>query len=160
MTRDEIVEATTEAVVAAEQLSAHLGRLSTRLKSVFPLDGAAMATWEDDRRESLHALLRMFDQLYDLTTGKLLRGYLALSGESLAGMSAQNQFRRAEAIGGLPSADRWIDIGTTRNVLAHDYPTNPAAQAARANRAWADVPTLLQGTNHILVALHSEGLLA
>lgn len=159
MTRDDIVEATGEAASAAEDLVAHVGRLMARMQSVFPLTGEALAGWDDEHRERLHALLGMFDQLYDLTTRKLLRGLLALSGETIAGVSAQNQLRRAEAIGGLPSADRWMEIGATRNVLAHDYPTNPAAQAARASRAWADLPALTEGTSHVLRYLHAESLL-
>ena len=77
----------------------------------------------------------------------------------LAGLSAQNQFRRAEAIGGLPSADRWMELGATQNVLAHDYPSNPTAQAACAGRAWAGLPALTEGTPHVLRYLHAEGLL-
>lgn len=159
MTRDEIAEATAEAAAAAEQLVAHLGRLTARMQDLFPLSADVLMRWDDDHRERLYALLRMFDQLYDLTTRKLLRGLLALSGETIAGLSAQNQFRRAEAIGGLPDADRWMELGATRNLLAHDYPTNPSAQAERDNRAWADLPALLEGTSHVLRYLHAEGLL-
>ena len=148
-----------EAVVAAEQLAGHLGRLMARVADWLPVDAAALVAWDDYRRERLHALLRMFDQLYDLGTRKLLRGLLFLSGETIAGLSAQNQFRRAEAIGGLPSADRWIELGATRNLLAHDYPTNLVAQAQRLNRAWADLPALLDGTRHMLTHLRDQDLL-
>ncbi|MEH3045577.1 hypothetical protein [Sphingomonas adhaesiva] len=159
MTRDEVQEATQEAAVAAEHLAAHAERLIARMASLFPLEGATLMRWEDEERERLHALLRMFDQLYDMTSRKLFRGLLFLSGETIAGLSAQNQFRRIEALGGIASADRWIELGTTRNVLAHDYPTRPAKQAERANLAWRDLPDLIAGTRRIISLLQSEGLI-
>ena len=158
MTRDEVVEATAEAARTAERLASHLDRLATRIAPWFPLEGEAIDAWDDDRHERLHALLRMFDQLYDITTRKLVRGALILSGESLAGLSAQNQFRRLEAIGGLESADRWLELGAIRNVLAHDYPTNPTAQAERANRVWFEVPALIEDAEGVLSYLRLEVL--
>lgn len=158
MTRDEIIEATTEAIVASDQLAAHLERLAARLVGVFPIDSAMLATWGDEPRERLHALLRMFEQLYDLSGRKLLRGLLLVANESLSGMSAQNQARRVEALGGLPDADRWLELGATRNALVHDYPTDPVAQAQRANRAWKDVPDLIAATRAMMTYLRTEGL--
>lgn len=156
MTREEVREATCEAVVATEQLAAHLDRLCARIAADFPIDPSALPGWNEEARERLHALLRMFDQLYDLATRKLARGLLFLSGEQIAGLSAQNQFRRVEAIGG-PDADRWIELGATRNLLAHDYLTNAVAQADRANRAWRDLPALIEGSRRLIAVLHAEG---
>ncbi len=107
----------------------------------------------------LEALLRMFEQLYDLTGRKLFRGLLFLSGETIAGLSAQNQFRRVEALGGIDSADRWIEIGATRNILVHDYPTNVVARAQRANRAWSDLPVLIAATRQTIATLRAERLI-
>lgn len=154
--REEVQAATVEAAASAVQLADHLERLAARLEAVFPLTAEQLEGWGDEQRETLHALLRMFDQLHDLTTRKLFRGLLVLSGETIAGLSAQNQFRRVEAIGG-PPADGWLALGTVRNLLAHDYPTNPVAQAARANRAWSDVPRLIAAVRQVLGVLHAEG---
>lgn len=159
MTRDEVSAATIEAVQAAEELAAHLERLSARMAALLPAEPDALSRWEDDPWERLHALLRMFEQLYDLTSRKLFRGFLFLSGETTAGLSAQNQFRRIEALGGIESADRWIEIGATRNILVHDYPTNVAARAQRANQAWADLPTLIASTRQTIQALRAEKLI-
>jgi hypothetical protein len=157
--RDEVLEATVEAAEAAAQLAAHLERLSARVAGWFPLEAATFAGWGDEERERLHALLRMFDQLYDLVSRQLFRGLLFLSGETIAGLSMRNQFRRVEALGGLADAARWLEIGTTRNILAHDYPTRAAAQAERANLAWRDLPDLIAGTRRTLSHLRSEELI-
>lgn len=159
MTRDEVREATTEALQAAEQLSAHLERLAARMAATLPAEPLELQGWSDEPRERLHAFLRMFEQLYDLTGRMLFRGYLSFANEPLHGMSAQNQARRIEALGGIASADRWIELGATRNTLVHDYPRNPVAQAQRANRAWADLPDLIAATRQLIALLHSEGLL-
>lgn len=159
MTRDEVRAATIEAVQAAEELAAHLERLAGRMAALLPAAPDALSQWDDDPWERLHALLRMFEQLYDLTSRKLFRGFLFLSGETIAGLSAQNQFRRVEALGGIKSADRWIEIGVTRNILVHDYPTNVTARAQRANQAWADLPTLIAATRQTVQTLRAEKLI-
>ncbi len=159
MTRDEVRAATIEAVQAAEELAAHLERLAGRMAALLPVEPDALSRWDDDPWERLHALLRMFEQLYDLTSRKLFRGFLFLSGETIAGLSAQNQFRRIEALGGIDSADRWIEIGATRNILVHDYPTNVTARAQRANQAWTDLPTLIAATRQTIRALRAEKLI-
>jgi len=159
VTRDEVRAATLEAVQAAEDLAAHLERLAGRMAAWLPVEPDTLSRWDDDPWERLHALLRMFEQLYDLTSRKLFRGFLFLSGETIAGLSAQNQFRRVEALGGIESADRWIEIGATRNMLVHDYPTNVTARAQRANQAWADLPTLIAATRQTIQALRAEKLI-
>ena len=159
MTRDEVVEATVEAIRAADELASHLERLAARMADLLPAEPAALSGWGDDPWERLHALLRMFEQLYDLTSRTLFRGFLFLSGETIAGLSAQNQFRRMEALNGIESADRWIEIGATRNMLVHDYPTNVVARAQRANRAWADLPPLIAATRKTISALRREHLI-
>jgi len=159
VTRDEVRAATLEAVQAAEDLAAHLERLAGRVGAWLPAEPDILSRWDDDPWERLHALLRMFEQLYDLTSRKLFRGFLFLSGETIAGLSAQNQFRRVEALGGIESADRWIEIGATRNMLVHDYPTNVTARAQRANQAWADLPTLIAATRQTIQALRAEKLI-
>lgn len=160
MTRDDVLAATGEAVVAAQQLADHVERLRGRMDRALPTTGDAIVRWQDEERERLHALLRMFDQLYDLTSRKLFRGLLFLSGETIAGLSAQNQFRRVEALGGIASADRWIEPAATRNVLAHDYPTRPVEQAARANLAWREFIDLIAGTRQTISLLRTEGLIS
>jgi hypothetical protein len=159
VTRDEVRDATVEAVQAADQLAAHLERLARRMATLLPADATALSGWDDDPWDRLHALLRMFEQLYDLTGRKLFRGLLFLSGETIAGLSAQNQFRRVEALGGIDSADRWIEIGATRNILVHDYPTNVVARAQRANRAWSDLPVLIAATRQTIATLRAERLI-
>jgi hypothetical protein len=151
--------ATTEAARAAQDLAAHLERLAGRMADLLPIDATELARWDDEPQERLHAFLRMFEQLYDLTARKLFPGYLALSGETIAGLSAQNLFRRVEAIGGIASADRWIEIGVTCNILVHDYPTDPVARAQRANRAWADFPDLVVAARQVIASLKSDKLL-
>ena len=160
MTIDDAREATKEAAAAAMPVADHLERLRLRLAEHFPLDGDRLSQWTDDPRERLHAFLRLFEQLFDLTSRKIVRGLLTLSGETISNLSLQNQFRRAEALGAIDSAERWIAIGSTRNILVHDYPINAAAQAKRANLAWEDTPDLIAFTRSAIAWLSAQGHLA
>lgn len=101
----------------------------------------------------------MFEQLHDLVSRRLFRGALLLSGEDPASLSARNLYRRLEKLGAISSADEWIDLATTRNLLVHDYPVNAAQHADRANRAWRDLDPLLMATRKIADYIRSEGLL-
>lgn len=159
MTRDEVIEATAEAAAATLQLVGHLERLCERMRADFPLTPDKLAGWGDEPRERLHALLRMFEQLYDLVSRRILRGFIWLSGEDAAELSAKNLFRRAETLGALLSADRSIELGTTRNRLAHEYPTSAQRQAERANTAWEDLEDLIANSRKAIARLDEEELL-
>ena len=159
MTRDEVVFATKEAIAATEAITGHIGRLRERIGTDFPLQASQIKRWDDEHRERLHALLRMFEQSFDLVSRRLFRSALILSGEDPAEMSARNLFRRLEKIGAIRSADRWIEVATTRNLLVHEYPTDAQRQAERANLAWDDLDTLLGTSSDIIAYITNEQLL-
>lgn len=159
MTLDDAREATAEAAQAATQLAAHLARLRNRMSTLLPVSSEALAGWDDDRRERLHALLRMFEQLYDLVGRKLLRGYLVLSGEDAAALSALSVARRVEKLGALHSTEEWIELGATRNRLVHDYPVSLRRQADVSNAAWQDIDRLLAAAALIIQRLRGEHLI-
>lgn len=152
-----MLAATREAAVAAITVSDHLTRLSGRMAPHFPLQPATLAAWDDDPRERLHALRRLFEQLYDLTWRRLMRGLLLLSGEDPASLSANNLFRRVETLSASFDADRWMALGITRNRLVHEYPFNAALQARNGNDAWRDLPALLTNVRSVIEALRAEG---
>ncbi len=137
MTREDALEATREAAAAATLVVDHLGRMAERLVGLFPLDAEQLAQWDDDPRERLHAFLRLFEQLYDLAGRRLMRGLLLLSGEDPAGLSANNLYRRIEALDDRFSADRWMALGGTRNRLVHEYPISGGVAGAQRQRRLA-----------------------
>lgn len=156
MTREDALEATREAALAATAVSGHLARMAARLAPLFPLSAAQIADWDDDPRERLHAMLRLFEQLYDLTGRRLMRGLLLVSAEDPGSLSASNLYRRVESLTESFSADRWMALGTTRNKLVHEYPISAALQARNGNDAWRDLADLLAGVNAVLGRLGPE----
>ena len=118
------------------------------------------AAWDEDPRERLHALLRLFEQLYDLTGRRLMRGLLLLAAEDPSGLSASNLYRRVETLTDMFSASRWMALGVTRNRLVHEYPISAGLQAGNGNDAWRDLPDLLAGVRAILSELKSQGHLS
>lgn len=157
MTREDALDATREAATAAIAVSEHMERLAARLAPLFPLSADRIGEWEDDPRERLHALLRLFEQLYDMTGRRLMRGLLLLSGEDPGGLSANNLFRRVEGLEHAFSADRWMALGITRNQLVHEYPISAALQAGNGNDAWRDLPDLLANVRAVIATLRAEG---
>ena len=156
---DEVREATAEALEASVHLADHLDRVAVRHGSEFPLSATMVVDWQDARRETHHAMLRMFEQLYDLTSRRLLRGFLLLLSEDPAGYSLRNMFRRAETLGALTSADRWMELGVIRNRLVHDYPVSAQIQADDANLAFDALPDLLAATRGLISCFEEDQLL-
>lgn len=155
--RADVLEATQEALIAAEALAAHAERLRGRLSGYFPLKP------EEDRRddailEQLHAMLRMFEQLYDLIARRLFRGAIALVDEDPSALSAKALVLRLEQLGAVSSRADWIRLGETRNALVHDYPVTPAAFAGQANLAAASLDLLVAQLRTIAAYLRAEGL--
>ena len=159
MRQDEIQEAVSETLVATGYLAGHLGRLTARLKDVFPLTREQIERWSDEERETLHAYLRMFEQLQDIMTRRIFRGILMLQNEDATALSARNLFRRLEKVGALESADAWIEVNKTRNALVHEYLLDFAQLASLANAAWSVTPILLAETARATEYLRHEKLI-
>jgi hypothetical protein len=156
---DEIQEAVSETLVATGYLAAHLGRLTVRLKDIFPLTREQIERWDDQERETLHAFLRMFEQLQDIMTRRIFRGILMLQNEDATALSARNMFRRLEKLGAIDSADAWIEVNKTRNALVHEYPLDFAQLATLSNDAWSVTQTLLAETARATEYLRHEKLI-
>lgn len=157
MNHADVMEATREALIAAEALAAHAERLRGRLSGHFPLEPGEERR-DDEVLEQLHALLRMFEQLYDLIARSLFRGAIALVEEDPSALSAKALVLRLEQLGAIPSRADWIRLAETRNALVYDYPVTPAAFAGQANLAAASLDLLVAQLRAIAAYLRAEGL--
>lgn len=97
------------------------------------------------------ALRRVLDQaayrymkLQDSLGERVLPGLLNLAEEPLAPEATFAQkLQRLERLGVIPSADTWRVLREVRNALAHEYPDDPALQAAAMTRFRRAVDELL-----------------
>lgn len=159
MTQDEVRQATGEAIATVEAMIAHLQRLQARFASRFPLTADAVSRWSDEEREQVYALLRLFEQIYDLTGRRLMRGFVTLSGEDASALSMRNLARRIDTLDGIPSAETWLGLTETRDRSAHEYPLDPAREAMTMNLIWDDLAPLLSAASHLIDRIRQDDLL-
>jgi hypothetical protein len=101
------------------------------------------AVLSDDRRSLDQAAYR-FMKLQDSLGEKVLPGILVLTLEPLPPEATfAEKLQRLERLGVLPSVQSWRLRREVRNSLAHEYPENPALQAAMLTRFMTGLSELL-----------------
>lgn len=103
----------------------------------------AVAVGREQRKDLDQAAYR-FMKLQDSLGEKVLPGLLVATLEPLPpDATFAEKLQRLERLGAVPSVDGWRALREVRNSLAHDYPENPALQAAALTRLVAGVRELL-----------------
>jgi hypothetical protein len=104
-------------------------------------DAAAVAA---ELRRSLDQAAYRFMKLQDSLGEKALPGLLSATLDPLPPEAPFAQrLQRLERLGALPSVEAWRLLREVRNTLAHDYPDQPAIQAAAWNRLRVAIGELL-----------------
>ena len=155
----DVMKSMQESVHAAIGIASHLQRLQRRLQSQFPLSGEVISGFNDGQNEQILALLLLFEQLQDLLAKRLFRGVLLLDNEDPSALSARNLARRLEKLSVIESSETWDELVRVRNILAHEYPLSPDAQASRANLAYDNTTALIAVLNHLITYIKTERLL-
>lgn len=107
-------------------------------------DAADAAAVTAELRRSLDQAAYRFMKLQDSLGEKVLPGLLAATLDPLPPEAPFAQrLQRLERLGALPSVEAWRLLREVRNALAHDYPDQPAIQAAAWNRLRAAIGELL-----------------
>ncbi len=128
----------------------HADRLTwamSQLSSKFPLSPEAITGMNDTELAILDQFSTRFAKLQDAMGAKLFPSVLELTKEPGNYPAFLDKLNRLEKIGAIESADRWLTLREMRNEFAHDYPDDPALQAAILNKAY-----LL--ANELLAILH------
>lgn len=129
-----VAECRLHAVVLAEAA----GRLPVKFT---PAD---MALIDSERRRLLDQTAYRFMKLQDSLGEKVLPGVLSLTLDPLPPeVPFAEKLQRLERLGVLGSVETWRLLREVRNTLAHDYPDNPALQAAALSRLLRGVADLL-----------------
>ncbi len=122
----------------------HLAQTDGRLFAQ-PFDGARVAglTRDIDLAERVDAFVSRFGRLQDTAGDKLLPELLRQLAEPVR--SAVENLDRAEKLGLIAAADRWLQARRLRNRMVHEYQQDPELLAQSLNEGHAHVPTLLEG---------------
>lgn len=115
--------------------AAVLGEALSEAQAWLPLAADAVRHLSKEQRRILDQTAYRFAKLQDTLGQKVLPLILELAQEPIApDASFAEKLNWLERIGALPSAEDWKRLRVARNAIAHDYPDDPALQAAAINR--------------------------
>ena len=135
---DKLLAALVECRLHAEVLAHALAQLPTR----FTNDDVVRV--DPERRRWLDQSAYRFMKLQDSLGEKVLPGLLDLTQDPLPPDAPFAQkLQRLERLRVVPSAEAWRVLREVRSALAHDYPDQPALQAAAWTRFVAGAAELL-----------------
>lgn len=137
-----------EAYRAARNLSVSIRRTA----GIFPLDGSALDTLDDESLERLDAFRIRYAQLQDLIANKLFRSLLKLEEEPAESMlDVLNAMEKRHVI---TSFEEWKDARELRNTFMHDYPDELELRALALTRAHGVASAILD----VLVRLRDHAV--
>lgn len=105
---------------------------------------AATSLLSDEQVRTLDQLVFRFGRLQDAMGTRLLPALLQLTQEWRDDEPFLDKLNRAEKLGMLPSAERWLLLRELRNQTAHEYPAQPELMRANLRRLVEHVPVLEQ----------------
>ena len=115
-----------------EREAKHLATTDTRLfQHLLSTDDIAALETNEDLAERVEAFIGRFGRLQDTLGDKLLPALLARLGDRPAGLL--DNLDRAERLGWIKDANRWIDIRDLRNKMVHEYIEDPTILADALN---------------------------
>ncbi len=131
-----------------EREAKHLAATDRRLfqNPLSIADIVALET-DEDLAERVEAFIGRFGRLQDTLGDKLLPALLSHLGERPA--SLLDNLDRAERLGWIENANRWIDIRDLRNKMVHEYMEDPAILADALNSGHHFVTDLIGTANRM-----------
>jgi hypothetical protein len=130
---------------ALDECGLHAGVLAQAAEHLPPVFDVESAQGVDgELRRWLDQAAYRFMKLQDSLGERVLPGLLAATLDPLpADAPFAQQLQRLERLGAIASAQSWRVLREVRNGLAHEYPDNPALQAASLTRFVRGIGELL-----------------
>lgn len=152
-------EALADALAAGLRVGRGLTDLAERLQRFGPLDGKIVDGFDDQAKIECDALLKRYEQYFELYSKRVFRLILVLSGEDTTGFSARDAYNRLESLGAIKNSDAWLSFGLIRNKLAHEYPISSDKQAERLNEALMSAKNMVRASVAAELYVEDRGLL-
>jgi len=93
-----------------------------KIKTHFPLDKEKYTRLQPEELSFIDQLIFRFSKLQDSMGGKLFPAMLENLGEDIEGLPFIDKLAKLEELNIIPSADEWILLRETRNIVTHEYP--------------------------------------
>lgn len=111
-----------EAVLLCKIHSARMSFAWEKLKMHFPLNMEKYNRLKPEELSFFDQLIFRFSKLQDSMGGRLFPAILENLGEEVKGQPFIDRLVKLEELKILPSADDWILLRETRNLVTHEYP--------------------------------------
>ncbi len=93
-----------------------------KIKIHFPLDKETYLHLEPEKLSFFDQLIFRFSKLQDSMGGRLFPAILENLGEETKGLPFIDQLTKLEELNIIDSADEWMLLRETRNIVTHEYP--------------------------------------
>lgn len=128
----------------------HLFHAMTALRPLWPFTAENYAALSDQDIQALDQFILRFTKLQDAMGERLLPAVLQFLLEPYDDRPMLDKLHRLEQLGFVGNADRWLQIRAIRNRFAHEYPDEPARNAANINAGF-------QAARDLYRTLHTVG---
>ena len=138
-----------------EREAKHLTTTDRRLfQNPLSTDDIAALETNEDLAERVEAFIGRFGRLQDTLGDKLLPALLARLGDRPT--SLIDNLDRAERLGWIEGANRWIEIRDLRNKMVHEYMEDPAILADALNSGHHFVTDLIGTASRMTAEVKSR----
>jgi len=94
-----------------------------KVEKHFPLDSEKYLNLQPEELSFLDQLIFRFAKLQDTMGGRLFPVILENLGEEVRELPFIDRLAKLEELNIIPSADEWLLLRETRNIVTHEYPT-------------------------------------
>ncbi len=138
-----------------EREAKHLTTTDKRLfQNALSINDIAALETDEDLAERVEAFIGRFGRLQDTLGDKLLPALLARLGDRPA--SLLDNLDRAERLGWIDDANRWIEIRDLRNKMVHEYMEDPAILADALNSGHRFVVDLISTASRMTAEVNAR----
>mgnify|MGYP001163043658 FL=1 len=116
--RDKLIEAVQLCNIHSERMRFAWGKVERH----FPLDSEKYLKLQPEELSFLDQLIFRFAKLQDTMGGKLFSAILENLGEEVRELPFIDRLAKLEELNIIPSADEWLLLRETRNIVTHEYP--------------------------------------
>jgi hypothetical protein len=111
-----------EAVMLCTIHSERINFAREKIKTNFPLDKENYLRLKPEELSFFDQLIFRFSKLQDSMGGKLFPAILENLGEDINSLPFIDRLTKLEQLGIIPSAEDWMLLRETRNMITHEYP--------------------------------------
>jgi hypothetical protein len=111
-----------EAVLLCTIHSERMSFAREKIKMHFPLNRERYIRLQPEELSFFDQLIFRFSKMQDSMGGKLFTAILENLGEEISGLPFIDRLAKLEELSVIPSADDWLLLRETRNIVTHEYP--------------------------------------